>query len=239
MNGGAGGKHGGQARCVVWRPRGTPLPGSLTNALTRPDFKVTECDNQYEAFASLCKAGEPGGQTVLLLVEPKTLPAMSDVGDAVDRYAPDTTLWVFETMPSPQIRAVTPEDRAAWDRRPPMEKVPEATARRAGPVLSSATKHIADDAVSSTKVKIPHPPRLKLAGEAVGPNNSGTVVRPLPKASPLAAPQEAPAQARPEVKGPSAEGPGIMPVPSGKPGNLLSDEELEMLLAPDPGKEHY
>jgi hypothetical protein len=239
MDGGAGSNQGGQARCVVWRAKGTPLPGPLANALTRPDFLVTECDNQFEAVARLCRAREPGGQTVLLLVEPKVLPAMSDVGDIIDRYAPETTLWVFESQPSPQIRAVTPADRAAWEREVPVAYAvgaETAPARRAGPVLNPATKRIADDAVSTSKVKMPAPPRLRLAGDGPSPAAQPApahVAREL-KVQPPTPPQP---QAAPRETIP--EGPGIPPVQSGKAGNLLSDEELEMLLAPDPGKEHY
>jgi hypothetical protein len=238
MDGGAGGNHGGQAKCVVWRAKGSPLPGPLANALTRPDFQVTECDNQFEAVARLCKARDPSSQTVLLLVEPKVLPAMSEVGDIIDRYAPDTTLWVFESQPAPQIRAVTPADRAAWERETPVAYAAGAETapppRRAGPVLNPATKRIADDAVSTSKVKMPAPPRLRLAGEGPAPQPAPAHVAKELKVQPPTPPQ--PQASRPE---PMPEGPGIPPVQSGKPGNLLSDEELEMLLAPDPGKEHY
>src|SRR5882724_6837762 len=153
MDGEVGGKHGGQARCVVWRPKGSPLPGALANALTRPDFQVTECDNQFEAVARLCRTAEPGSQTVLLLVEPRQLPDMSEVGDIVDRYAPLATLWVYENEPIPQIRAITPADRAAWEDPQSVSKAVGAESapvmRRVGAVLNPATRRIADDAVST------------------------------------------------------------------------------------------
>ncbi len=181
---------GGQARCVVWRPRGTALPGSLSNALTRPDFKVTECDNQYEAFASLCKAGEPGGQTVLLLVEPKTLPAMSDVGDAVDRYAPDTTLWVFETMPSPQIpggnagRPGRMGSAAANGESPGDHSAPGGTSLELGHQAHRRRRGLFFDEGQDSSPAAPS----NWLGEAVGPNNSGTVVRPISKGKPQFSP---------------------------------------------------
>jgi len=267
MNGGADGKHGGAARCVVWRAKGSPLPRDLSSALTRPDFQVTECDNQYEALARLCNSDEESRQTVLLIVEPKMLPAMPEVGDVIDRYAPMTTMWVFESQPSPQIRAVTPMDRSQWEQVRPATAKPTAmptpiplAPQRVGPVLKAAVRDIAHDAVATTKLKMPQaprPPKLRLAGD--GPQQPAAV-------APMAAPPPAPvAQPTPEINvrpvvdaqpkplkpqlrdqshpsGPQPaprEGPGIQPVPSGKAGNLLTDEELEMLLAPDDGKGHY
>jgi hypothetical protein len=237
MDGGAGGKHGGQARCVVWRPRGSPLPGPLASALVRPDFQVTECDNQFEAVANLCLRREASQQAVLLVVEPKMLPTMSEVGEIIDRYAPNTTLWMFENQPAPQIRAVTPADREAWERESPVNQAAGAEnvpVQRVGPVLRTAVREIADDALTSTRLKMPQPPRLRLAGE--GP------VSPRPAAAEpelKVKPAEPPAPVLKPAVLDAEDGPGISSVQSGKPGHLLSDEELEMLLAPDPDKGNY
>lgn len=271
MDGGADGKHGGAARCVVWRAKGSPLPRDLSNALTRPDFQVAECDNQFEAVARLCTSREESQQTVLLIVEPKMLPAIPEVGDVIERYAPMTTMWVFESQPQPQIRAVTPMDRAQWEKAnkptaptPPVN--PASVTRiqapqRTGPVLKTAVRDIAHDAVTTTRLKMPQAPQapqLRLAGDglqAAAPSAPPEVrVRPVAqsapeiKVRPVQDAQPKPLKAlEPQVRDQAPptpvlsppEGPGIQPVPSVKAGNLLTDEELEMLLAPDDGKGHY
>jgi hypothetical protein len=275
MDGGADGKHGGAARCVVWRAKGSPLPRDLSSALKRPDFQVTECDNQFEAVARLCTSREESGRTVLLVVEPKMLPAMPEVGDVIDRYAPMTTMWVFESQPQPQIRAVTPVDRAQWEKvskptTPTPPANPAAVTRiqapqRTGPVLKTAVRDIAHDAVTTTRLKMPQapkPPQLRLAGDgpqavaaapAVQPEVKVRPVAPAPEVKVRPVPDAQPKPLKPQVRDESdpssqassqapapKEGPGIQPsVPSVKAGNLLTDEELEMLLAPDDGKGHY
>jgi hypothetical protein len=218
---------------VVWRPRGSSLPTPLANALVRPDFQVSECDNQYEAVARLCGAKETVARTVLLIVEPKMLPETAEVGAVIDRYAPTTTLWVFETEPAPQIRAVTSADRAAWTASRPAPATP--TPSRAGPALNPAVRAITDDAVTTTRVKMSQPPRLRLAGDS-----PAAAVASPPAAELKVAPAEPTQPPTPlTLRGLGADGPGIPPVPSGKSGHLLSDEELAMLLAPDPGKGNY
>src|SRR5262245_18222274 len=193
MAGGADGKHGGAAWCVVWRAKGSPLPRDLSTALKRPDFQVTECDNQFEAVARLSHSREESLQTVLLIVEPKMLPGMPDVGDVIDRYAPMTTVWVFESQPQPQIRAVTPMVRAQWEQTcKPTAPTPPATPaspapapQRVGPVLKTAVRDIAHDAVTTTRLKMPQapkPPQLRLAGD--GPQQAAA-----PAAAPVVQPE--------------------------------------------------
>src|SRR5262245_19836414 len=189
MAGGADGKHGGAAWCVVWRAKGSPLPRDLSTALKRPDFQVTECDNQFEAVARLCTSREQSSQTVLLLVEPKMLPAIPEVGDVIDRYAPMTTMWVFESQPSPQIRAVTPLDRAQWEKvtTKPAAAPPPQHPQRVGPALKASVRDIAQDAVTTTRLKMPQapqPPQLRLAGDGPQP---GPAAEPTAKAGQPAA----------------------------------------------------
>ena len=251
MNGGADDNQEQQARCIVLRERGASLPPVLAQALNRPDFGTTECDNEFEALARLVEAARTNDNaTVLLLVEPNKLGAANELSLLAERYARPATLWIFEDSPTPQVRAATPADRVEWQRSQTTEPpAPKPAAPRPGPpsargaaVLSPATQTIADDAVSTSKVRIPAAPHLRLAGDgpALGPALS-------PARQPAVASEVKvrPASQRPvetrqeELSDTVDEGPGISPVPSVKAGHLLSDEELEMLLAPDPDKRHY
>src|SRR5438046_658151 len=114
MNGGADQlQQGRDAHCIVWRAKGCGLPEPLTAALDRPDVQVTTCDNEFEALARVCGAARSQERAaVLLFVEPAQLTGPGELADLAARLAPAAAMWVYDGASSPQLRALTPADRA-------------------------------------------------------------------------------------------------------------------------------
>jgi hypothetical protein len=220
------------------------VPQQLSAALDRPDFQVSIFENEFEALARVCTVERSQERAaVLLLVEPAKLRSPAEVAELIERLAPSAALWVFEATATPQLRAATPADRAAWPAAQPLPEAvgfgsstPDSLSRgRSGPRLDPATKRIADDAVSTTKLKLPSAPRLRLAGEGPVPEAVASPAHQELKVRPTE-PQSAQSPQSPAITPEAA--PDFPAVPSGRSGHLLSDEELAMLLATDPDTGH-
>ena len=107
-------------------PHETP-DAELREALNRPDLAVSCTDNLYVALAELCassrqdvermKTGSRGEGLILLLAYPERLSDPAALVHTVERYAPQTAVWMFDPASTPRLRAVKVEDLAAWDSR--------------------------------------------------------------------------------------------------------------------------
>jgi hypothetical protein len=229
-------ENSGRARCVVWRRRGTIVPDRLTDALSRSGCAAVHAESEFEAMVHLCRGG--GNQVnVLLVVEPQAQAAVGEVIDIVERYVPDAVLWAYEGVPTPQIRAVSGVERVAWRGQPKgwlngaaNGAAPPAKAEKRGPALTSATKQIADEAAHTRQVKLSKP-NLRLTGEGPAPREGATEV---PSSKPPQAELKV-APASNNIPQNGAQGQETQPE---RPSHLLTDEELAMLLAIEPGKGH-
>ncbi len=238
---------GGRAVCVAWHARADGLPQGLAAALSRAGCATQDVDNEFEAVAHVCRVSGGGQSTVLLLVEPASLRGATGIPGVLgvlERAVPGMALWVYEGDSTPQIRAVAPEEREAWRANPQDRLVAFAVPPLPQPPAGVAAG-VQQDAASSRTIRMPGPmgpvephapdrpsdggsssPRLRLAGDA---------------AEPAAIPTE---PSRREVKPTRQSDNGLRavnlgeeapPVPS---ANLLTDEELAMLLAIEPEKRH-
>lgn len=115
------------ARCVMLTPVGESPDAELREALNRPDLLVIATDNVYVALAEICaacrqdvarmKTGSRGEGLILLLAYPDRLSDPAALVHSVERYAPQTAVWMFDPSGSPRLRAAKVEDLAGWDRR--------------------------------------------------------------------------------------------------------------------------
>ncbi|MDX2131809.1 MAG: hypothetical protein SFY69_07140 [Planctomycetota bacterium] len=234
----AGGASSGRRfRCVVLHPRRRPPRPELIAALTRPNFRVFSCEDEFGAMAHLCaRAGEiaprAGESTILLLVEPHDLEHPVELIEALDQYVPGASVWVFDSRSTHRLRAVGPEDLTTW--RVERDEAPQA----ARPVTTPPAGAEARERRGPSP--IPEPtmtiagPHLRLAGEGA----------PLPEPTPSTGGAYAPGapDPRPDIKplspGPAVPAPPASPAfpavparPSRASPTLLSDEELAMLLS--------
>lgn len=172
-------------------------------------------------MARLCLASRRGGPVVLLLDRLHDDANARALVAAAHRYVPSLTIWTFDPAASPQLRAYvedveeTPADDAV---EPP---------RRSGP------GHFQPVSVMISA------PNLTLRSSP--PPGSPPGARPVPPAGPRVQPVRTPPTLR------LTDDPPVRPAPSeneadeqGEGGSqglssLLSDEELAMLLADEPG----
>lgn len=204
----------GRAACVVWRPRGTPVPDGLPDALARAGCHAIDADNEYEALAHLQRVRT--GPSALLLVDPLQLAHLDELLTLAESHATLPVLWKFESGPSPHISAVTQPERASWAAPVPAPAQPASTPAPIPdpPVIAGKLTRQVEP---THKAKQPQPPRLRLAG--------------VPPAPPSIEPK--PASASYNGSAGTLECEGEAPAPS---RGLLTDEELAMLLAPEPDK---
>lgn len=206
-------------------------------ALSRPTFRIFHCDNEFAALAHLCaREGDPAPRadegTILLLVEPGDLDAPVELVDALDRYVPGASIWVYDSRATPRLKALEPEDLSTW-------RVERAQDEPARPQVSVP--------VSAPRTPQPAPardqaPRLRLAGEGTLPAEvppvqvvGHGVPDPVPDVKPKSQPPAAEAPFQPPQPVSS-----VTPAPTVAPvrpiHTLLSDEELAMLLSGEPEK---
>ncbi len=224
-------------RCVLLHPRSRPPRPELMAALARPSFRIFHCDNEFAALAHLCaREGDPAPRadegTILLLVEPGDLDAPVELVDALDRYVPGASIWIYDSRATPRLKALDPEDLTTWR----VERAHVEPPRPPTPAPISAPR------APQTPPARDLTPRLRLAGEGtlpaevspvqvVGPGVPDPVPDVKPKAQPPAA--EAPYQPPQPVS-------SVTPAPTVAPvrpiHTLLSDEELAMLLSGEPEK---
>ncbi len=105
------------------------LPGELLTSLSRRIGLIRVCTNGYAAFAEVCAIqrdrrvygglssalakGEANG-VVLVLVQPAQLAELLGVIDAIELYAPGTTLWCYDRSANPKLRGVVSGDVQKW-----------------------------------------------------------------------------------------------------------------------------
>jgi hypothetical protein len=225
-----------KARCVVWCGRGLAAPARLDEALAGSGCSGVHVDNEFAAMAALCGGRKRGGATVLLAVEPRTLPSIGEMLEVLERYAPEAPLWAYESSPTERIRAVTAAERQSWRVKPQgwledgqsasLHGQPHAEPRIT--VTPQTLDSMTFEAKATRNVRIPHPstngPKLKLAGDGPG-------IPAPPSVPPLAA---HPSKSDNPIGEPGSE-PATTPA---RAPHLLTDEELAMLLAIDPPKGH-
>jgi hypothetical protein len=215
MGGQAGVPGEQELRCVLLHAPGAVLPGELLTSLSKRIRQLTVCTGVYGAMAEVCsiergrkvresgngKLARPGA--VLVVVEPRDVPGVVELMDAVKKYAPQTNCWSYERGANPKILAVVDEDVQGWSvrapvaaRAPAVAPVPTPTA---APVVRSGAVSEAVAALKARPRPGPTPPsgpaRLRLAGDGL-------------------------------ENGATGEG-------RGRAGPLLNDEELRMLLSDD------
>ncbi|GJQ29414.1 MAG: hypothetical protein HBSAPP03_12980 [Phycisphaerae bacterium] len=210
-----------RARCIIWHPPNAPPRPELAAALNRPAFRVFRADNPHLAFAYLCSWSAevrpaPGESTILLLVEPDTLPHIATFLEIREQFEHEAALWIYERAATPILRMATSADLARWRASPPVNHDP-----------------------APRQATIASPPALRLAGdgslppERSAPPADHDTPSPVPDVKPRGNGSSQTAGSAPDADAPPPE-----PVrPSRAPlSSLLSDEELAMLLALDPGK---
>jgi len=251
--------------CLLVHARDQCPPAKLTESLVRHGAAIVLCVDAHTVLAHACRInrgqpidGEDGAgaassapaslpttqppsrAVVVILVEPRSLghlPLLADLADALQRYAPRSTLWFFEDGASKQpLRMVTSADLSAWT-----ASAAQAAAGTA-PTAPPVTRGVAP---SSFVVPVRTPIRsagsgvagggfagLTSAGERAGggtprlrlvePDESG--VRPAPTGAGAVQPGGAlPAD---------GEMPYVEPAPA---PHLLTAEELSMLLGDPEG----
>lgn len=251
------------ADCVLVHPAGAEPSGELRDALARHRIGVRRATSNFDALAQLAKLSRSalGRPCILLLAHPTRLDRPAELMAAAQRYTPGAACWVFDPSSSPRLRAATTDDAKAWDARPATRPgvTPDlASAARAevtfagpgfpgvplAPALAptSPPKQAAKVEPKVAMTAPPAPAPLKLAGGTdVGSGSSAAaaeseIVAPKHKAN------DPVVSKRPQVPGPKFVGGtwdgGASPFPGSAlgttPRQLLTDEELAMLLADGP-----
>ena len=109
--------------CILWHAPGGSVDADLERGLKRwQGLVVTECHSAPAAIAevmSIERAMRAGKRepTVLLLVDPEKLIGAPDVLHTMDKYSPTTRCWCYEPGSTEMLRAVTPKDIANWTRK--------------------------------------------------------------------------------------------------------------------------
>jgi hypothetical protein len=222
-------------RCILWHPRSSVLHHALIAALDRPAIQWKAWDSDLLALAELFRPSTAADDLtlqarakVLLLVEPTRLPGLLAVLDALERFRPDSLLWVFEGGDSPKLSSMSLLDvrrrfgSAAASVAPPTKPAAPAVSpsfqivtRVLGPIVPKPVAPAAKPAATKSAAPRPaSPPPLRLAGEGTLPS--------LPSDDP-----------EPLSAAPRGDSP---PPPDRAASTLLSEEEIEMLLADPPPK---
>lgn len=92
-------------RCVLLAPQGASVPSELTRSLEARATEVLEAATEYEALATLLRAG-PGSKSadVLLLIEPdEHAGRCAELARAVQVYAPTVRIWRHQRDATPSL----------------------------------------------------------------------------------------------------------------------------------------
>lgn len=183
MGGQAGVPGEQELRCVLLHAPGAVLPGELLTSLSKRIRQLTVCTGVYAAMAEVCtvergrkvresgngKAARPGA--VLVVVEPREVPGVVDLMDAVKKYAPQTNCWSYERGANPKLRAVVDEDVQGWSVRAPLVARTPTPAPMPAPVVRPGAVSEAVAALKARSRPGPTPPsgpaRLRLAGDGL------------------------------------------------------------------------
>lgn len=218
IDGSAGGAGVREAHCVLWHAQDLPPSSELRSALDRRGMIVHRHDQRAVAFAEVCRLrgtrdGAGRKATILILVEPDRLNGPDAMLDVVARYSPSTACWLYRENANPQLRAVNDEDLLHFQaQRPPVQ--PRVAASIKSPSIWAEAK----TARRATAQHQPVPsvivgPRLKLAGSELTPATPGKPPAPKPETT---------VESKPSATTP--------PTPAAEVRQLLSEEELAMLL---------
>lgn len=234
---------------MLVHPRGSEPSAELQSALAKHRISIRRASSAFDALAQVCTLTRTSRTVILLLAHPTKLDAPDALYAAAQRYAPKASCWVFDSLGSPRLRAATAEDAKGWSPHPASRLVTQPKAKDpsvAGVMFTGPgfpRTPLVPEPPSRVEPKPAAPPAptpvLKLAG------NTPTAERPVaaePKQNTI---KEAPAP-KPVVTGPKFVGGswdgGTGPFPGTTPGTtprqLLTDEELAMLLADPPTHPH-
>jgi len=190
-------------------PRDGASP-DLLQALERRSLRLFAGADRCKAMARLCLASREGGPVVLLVDRPALVAQTHEFVAAAHRYVPGLTVWVFDPAARPQLAAyVEPEESEA-------DEVPLA----ASAVSSRATTPLTRDTRPPRDGGVPSGPMFR-SGPKLRLTDDPPVDRGARESGPEASENDA------------AEGAAV---PGGGLSSLLSDEELAMLLADEPGR---
>jgi hypothetical protein len=244
------------ATCVLVHPRVSEPSAELQSALAKQRIAVRRASSPFDALAQLCALARTSRSrpVILLLAHPTALDRPDLLLAAAQRYAPKAGCWVFDSTSSPRLRAATTEDAKSWTPHPVSRLIaqPEGKPLQSEitfigpgfprtPVVPEAAKPAARVEPKASPAA-PPAPALKLAGSASPPPTGEPAASPLPSPAPApAAPKPSSPITGPKFVGGSWDG-GNSPFPGTTPGTtprqLLSDEELAMLLADPPTRPH-
>lgn len=217
-------------QCLVWRPRGEAAPRPLLDALERRRIEVTTTDSPYHALARLCRLERPEahgvsqGETdvaapphVLLLDRPESLEDPGAVVRSIARYAPKTACWLYEPTDPPTLRAVEAGDVRSWigEGETPADTHSQTQADEHEDSEMSVTTRVGSGGESGSGA---------VWAGALAPANPAPAVG--PPTLRLAGDDHDRADGFGAAHGGGSKG--------GNPNDLLSDDELSMLLAEDP-----
>ncbi len=146
---------------MVWHPPGIVVDRELLETLAKKNVYISaRATSEFAAFAQVtldCRGIAEGvvGASMLLVVEPRRVPAAGDVWRLIHRHGMRTVVWAFDSASSPRLRPYEPAPTPFESAQPkPLFGSP-----------SPATgANVAARAVSASRVPI-GPPKLRLAGE--------------------------------------------------------------------------
>lgn len=238
-----------EAHCVLWHAPNVPASSELRAALDRRGMVLHEHDQRATALAELCLLRGPRGADhehlkrvlILVMVEPERLNRPDEMKDVVDRYAPKAAVWMYRASGNPQLRAVSDQDLQRWRAHRPAPQPRVAASIKSPAVWADAkparrTPAPTGDAPSPAKPRPPATPMSPFAPVIVGPRlRLAGELRPGPTPSPGPQPETGPVPAPAAEQGPQVE-PKVSPGGTTSAGGmdirqLLSEEELAMLLA--------
>lgn len=214
------------------------VPPRLLTALDRPTFTSGMRDSDFGAMAACCafRRANPGTPLALLLVNPDRLAGAGQLASLLmERYCPNLSVWVFDETTG-SMRGATMPEIESWQRRD--VRAESHHSRRVGMPEPLPGDH---DRVVSTRIS---PKPLRLAGEEIpGPAPEPSMQVKAPRQADLrisesdaTTPSGVPVMGGPPVvvTPPQAgEGGMAQDVPL-RAMPLLSEEELAMLLDPNP-----
>ena len=238
-----------RSACVLWHHPAAPPPPELIRSFERHGAHITLCTNRFEALAHACTANRPGTRSptrhasgaaaalLVVLVEPASLTGAAELVRALRRFAPASVAWSYEARAQPALRAVSAGDLVRWDASP---TAPGTAPQAPNQPISPQTPNPALGDPSAPNLRIDtrrkpptprhaQPPRLRLAGQdatrAPGSHQPRIELKPLPATGESDSPSSStPAALPPELP---------LPVPPVAPSELLTPDELAMLLSDD------
>ena len=200
--------------CVMLLPRSVEPDNELLNALTRRDLDVHRADSALVAFARLVRhiADVRDGVAaataqILLLVEPARLGDPAGLIRSVEHYAPKVACWLFDPTSTPKLRAVQAADVESWAERAQARREAADTTPLAADWATPYKLVAQSNGVSAEIEATPATPGRSVGVGSAPAANGTSNARPNPPSSPSRA--------------------------NGTLGQLLSSDELAMLLASD------